>query len=88
MTFQRAAGIAALSAALFVGSNGQVAPPPSATPAPKIAGALAAKLGALGQMPDATRENRQLAYAKLLEGQRYLWSITNSRRTRTQSAIA
>jgi predicted Zn-dependent protease len=88
MTFQRAAGIAALSAALFVGSNGQVAPPPAATPAPKIAGALAAKLGAFGQMPDASRENRQLAYAKLLEGQRYLWSITNSRRTRTQSAIA
>src|SRR5512141_460820 len=89
MTFQRVPAIAAISAALFVGAAAQTAPPQmSASPAPKIASALAEKLGSFAGMPDASRENRQLAYAKMLEGQRYLWSVTNSRRTRTQSTIA
>jgi tetratricopeptide (TPR) repeat protein len=57
--------------------------PGSTPPAPqKIADALALNLQK--QTSDVSRERREQAYAKLLEGQRYLWS---RQRARSQSGI-
>lgn len=64
---------------LCVGAFAQVespAMPPSPTPTPaEISDSLAAKSEAVSQKAEVSSERRQKAYAKLLEGQRYLWSM-------------
>ena len=49
-----------------------IAPRQTPTPPPQIPAPPA-------QLPTLTREQRQQAYAKLLEGQRYIWAMQNQR---------
>ena len=56
-------------------------PPPTASPTTKLSDLLAKNLE--NQTP-VTREQREQAYAKLLEGQSYIWSI---QRLRLQSGV-
>ena len=74
-------------AASISGQERPAAPIASPTPVPRISNALAAKL-AQANLPEATRENREMAYAKLLEGQRHIWALTNARRTRKASGAS
>ncbi len=55
---------------------------PNASPTPILADTLAQNL--LKQNTDVSRERREQAYAKLLEGQRYLWS---RQRARSQATV-
>lgn len=57
-------------------------PPPSASPTPRLSIQLTKNLEQ-AQNAEIPRERREQAYAKLLEGQRYLWMMS---RQRTQSA--
>lgn len=52
-------------------------PPPVVSDNPKLSAALAKRLEQ--QNTKATREQREMAYAKLLEGQRYFWNVLRSR---------
>lgn len=56
-------------------------PPPVAVNAPKISEIIAKNLEQSGQNADVSRERRELAYAKLLEGQRYIWSLRKPQRS-------
>lgn len=56
-------------------------PPPAAAPTPKLSETL---LQNLQNAPTVAREQREQAYAKLLEGQRYMWSLP---RLRSQAGI-
>ena len=58
------------------------APRTGATPNPNLADILAQNLQ--NQTSDVSRERREQAYTKLLEGQRYLWS---RQRARSQSSV-
>lgn len=63
----------------------QPPPRPAASPTPKISDPLNA-----GQAADLTvvpREKREQAYAKLLEGQRYIWGLNNRSRAQTNPAV-
>ena len=60
---------------------------PSPSPIPRVSSALAAKLPPDGSGA-VTRENRELSYQKLLEGQRHIWVLTNARRKRTPTSMA
>ncbi|HEX8367017.1 MAG TPA: tetratricopeptide repeat protein [Pyrinomonadaceae bacterium] len=57
-------------------------PKPTAEPTPRLSTALAQNLEQMKSV-DIPRERREQAYAKLLEGQRYLWMMS---RQRSQSA--
>jgi predicted Zn-dependent protease len=57
-------------------------PPPVAVPTPKLSTILTKNFEQT-QTTEITRERREQAYAKLLEGQRYLWAMS---RQRSQSA--
>ncbi|HEX8248218.1 MAG TPA: tetratricopeptide repeat protein, partial [Pyrinomonadaceae bacterium] len=57
-------------------------PKPTAEPTPRLSTALAQNLEQMKSI-DIPRERREQAYAKLLEGQRYLWMMS---RQRSQSA--
>jgi tetratricopeptide (TPR) repeat protein len=57
-------------------------PPPVAAPTPRLSALLAKNLEQ-AQNTEIPRERREQAYAKLLEGQRYLWMMS---RQRSQSA--
>ncbi len=59
-----------------------VPPPPIASPTPKLSDLLAKNLD---DKSSVSRERREQAYAKLLEGQRYMWNI---QRLRSQAGIA
>ncbi len=63
---------------LLFGSSvfGQEAVP---TPASEIHAVQTLKSRELPQAKEVSREKREKAYAKLLEGQRYIWNITNAR---------
>src|SRR6476661_451212 len=89
MIFRQVLASAAVSVFLILNVHAQdgVSPVPTPTPVPRISAVLAAKFANAAQSADATRENRQLAYAKLLEAQRFIWAITNSRRNRSQASI-
>ncbi len=63
------------------------APPPRpiASPTPKLSDTLAQNLENKISVSD---ERREQGYAKLLEGQRYMWNIQNTQRMRNQTGIA
>lgn len=69
----------------------QTAPPPPArmtpepTPLPRISETLAKNLASLAPNQEISRDKREQAYVKLLEGQRYNWSAG---RLRSQAGIA
>ena len=67
---------------LSVSAQEGAAPRTGATPIPKLADTLAQNLQE--QSSDVSRERREQAYAKLLEGQRYLWS---RQRARSQATV-
>lgn len=60
-------------------------PTPVATPLPRLSIALAANLEKL-QATEISRERREQAYAKLLEGQRYIWTMPRQRTKSAQDA--
>jgi tetratricopeptide (TPR) repeat protein len=49
------------------------------TPPPQINATQTLKVQQLPQTTEVSREKREQAYAKLLEGQRYIWNLTNAR---------
>jgi tetratricopeptide (TPR) repeat protein len=49
------------------------------TPTPKLSETLAKTLENLSKTEEISRERREQAYAKLLEGQRYIWGMTRQR---------
>ncbi|MDQ6786806.1 MAG: tetratricopeptide repeat protein [Acidobacteriota bacterium] len=53
----------------------QPPPPSKSSDAPKLSETLSKNLSQLPPQTEIPRERRQQAYAKLLEGQRYLWSM-------------
>ena len=59
-------------------------PPPIASPTPKLSSVLAKNLEQ--QNSEVSRERREQAYSKLLEGQRYVWAMARLRRLRQQTA--
>ncbi len=61
------------------------AAPPRAIDTPKISETLSKNLEQIGENPNISRERREQAYAKLLEGQRYIWNL--GRPQRSQSAF-
>lgn len=78
-----------LSLFTFGSINGQTpgdrkAPPPPRPAPPKLSKTLKEKLKTLPQSQKITRERRENAYAKLLEGQRYIWSM---RRVRARLSV-
>ncbi|MEP7212271.1 MAG: tetratricopeptide repeat protein [Acidobacteriota bacterium] len=88
MAIKRISTIILFSAFAALNAPGQApAAYPGPSPMPKLSAVLEAKLGPAEKLADATRENRELAYVKLLEGQRYIWTITNSRRGRSQASM-
>ena len=71
-----------LTLTVFAQEGGRPAPPPpppmpAASQTPKISDTLAQNLSK--QTADVSRENREQAYAKLLEGQRYIWGLSRTR---------
>ncbi|MBK8811315.1 MAG: tetratricopeptide repeat protein [Acidobacteria bacterium] len=66
--------------------TGIARPTPAATPrpVPKLSSILAKNLETIGPNIEVSRENREQAFAKLLEGQRYVWSLS---RTRSANAL-
>jgi tetratricopeptide (TPR) repeat protein len=49
-------------------------PPPASSPTPPVSEQLSKILESVKDKAPAPREQREMAYAKLLEGQRYIWS--------------
>ncbi|HEY0051152.1 MAG TPA: hypothetical protein VGB68_17795, partial [Pyrinomonadaceae bacterium] len=81
---------AALGLSNATGANAQTEqlppppkPKPTAEPTPRLSTVLAQNLEQMKSV-DIPRERREQAYAKLLEGQRYLWMMS---RQRSQSAM-
>jgi tetratricopeptide (TPR) repeat protein len=62
-------------------------PPPKASPTPRLSLALAQNLERM-QSQEIPRERREQAYAKLLEGQRYMWMMTRARGAASVNASA
>src|SRR5687767_9223276 len=58
-------------------------PAPAVSPTPKLSSVLAQNGGQ--QNVNISRERRQQAFSKLLEGQRYIWGID---RLRSQTTVA
>ncbi len=67
---------------VFAQNNLPPAPPPRAAESPKLSEILSKNIQ---QNPDVSRERREQAYAKLLEGQRYIWSLRKPKST--QAAV-
>ncbi len=76
-----------LSAAEFTAQIDRRDPPPVASPTPSnLIAVLEKNISSISQGGNVSREAREQAYAKLLEGQRHLWKL---RRTRSETtAIA
>jgi hypothetical protein len=75
-------------AIILIGSGLQMASAQTSTrpsPTPKISETTAKNLEQVSNKPPVPRERRELAYAKLLEGQRYIWNIS---RPRSQTSLA
>lgn len=90
MKFEKIALIAALSFAgiITVSAQNTPAPPlPLPSPTPKLSSLLAQNLEASKQT-EISRERREQALAKLLEGQRYIWSASRMRSQMTVSSSA
>ncbi len=81
--------ILAVSLVFPVMAFGQTDPPRIAAPTPlpsaKLSELLANNLKTRDLNAVVERAEREQAYAKLLEGQRYVWNITSLRRGRTQA---
>jgi tetratricopeptide (TPR) repeat protein len=79
--------ICAVSTGIFAQNDGTAkpksTPPPlivnSPTPVPKISDALSKNIETTSQTEEITRERREQAYVKLLEGQRYIWTMSRQR---------
>ena len=86
--------VAAVSSTVFAqgGSEG-VRPQPTASPlvivkpSPKLSETLAKNVESLSKTEEISRERREQAYAKLLEGQRYVWSLSRQRGQSSSSTI-
>jgi tetratricopeptide (TPR) repeat protein len=52
---------------------------PTPTPSPKLSETLSKTLENLSKTEEISRERREQAYSKLLEGQRYIWGMTRQR---------
>jgi Flp pilus assembly protein TadD len=72
-------GAAAQNQPLIGPGKGIPAPLPAVPVRSSNQDSLTPILAPPAQLPPLTREQRQQAYAKLLEGQRYLWSLQNLR---------
>jgi tetratricopeptide (TPR) repeat protein len=64
---------APFSVAQVVPNNPPPAPPPAAQPTPRLSDTLSQNL-VNSKQTEITRERREQAYVKLLEGQRYFWN--------------
>ena len=76
--------MAAAFLAGFVFSNAYAQadpPPPKPTPTPISPAVVVPQTG------EVSRERREQAYAKLLEGQRYVWSLSRQRGQSSSSTI-
>ncbi len=66
-------------------------PPPvrvaTPVPTPKLSETLAKNLENLSKTEEISRERREQAYAKLLEGQRYIWGMSRQRGQSNSSTI-
>lgn len=82
MKFEKIALVFALSIAGTAAANAQT-PNPSPSPSPKLSTVLTQNL-ANAKQTEITRERREQALVKLLEGQRYIWS---SSRMRSQMGV-
>lgn len=77
----------ALAFILFGGSFQTVSAqtPAQPKPTPKISETIAKNIGQITDKTPVSRERREQAYAKLLEGQRHIWNL---RKLRTETAMA
>ncbi len=71
-------------------ANPRQTPPPivvkTPAPTPKLSETLSKNIETLGRNDEVSRERREQSYAKLLEGQRYLWMMRQrSQRTEPES---
>jgi len=62
-------------------------PQPVANPTPVISDLIAKNLAQLTDKTPVSRERREAAYGKLLEGQRYYWSLRNQRSQAAQANV-
>jgi tetratricopeptide (TPR) repeat protein len=65
---------ALFSLTLFLAGAGFAQVEPTATPGPRVSDQLSKALDGVRPGTGASREQREKAYAKLLEGQRYIWN--------------
>ncbi len=79
--------ILSVSTVVFAQNDGTATPrqtpPPlivkTPTPSPKLSETLSKNIENLSQSEEISRERREQAYVKLLEGQRYIWNIMRQR---------
>jgi len=71
---------------VLIGLQVGFAQSPAATPKPKTSEAVARNIKQTIDKPTVSRERREQAYVKLLEGQRYIWNLTY--RSRSQTAVS
>lgn len=63
------------------------APPPVAAPTSAIVELIARNAAQINDKTPVSRERREEAYGKLLEGQRYIWSLINPRSPAAQANV-
>ena len=68
-----------VTGALAQDTGGPPPPPVTPAPTPPVSEALARRLDELGTKLAVTRERRETALAKLMEGQRYAWAASRTR---------
>lgn len=91
MQFKNYLFLVPLLSLLSLGVAAQVASPtpaPAFSTLPKPSMELAARLEKLAPDFAVTRQDREAAYSKLLEAQRYIWTITSSQRGRSPGIMA
>ena len=74
-----AAALTAYAGAQDTSTRDPLRPSPAPSPATKLSQLLAVRLESFGPGYSAPREKREQAYAKLMEGQRLLWTASRSR---------
>ncbi len=88
--------VLAASSPLFAQNEGAPAtprptPPPTRvvtpTPTPKLSESLSKNLENISKTEEISRERREQAYAKLLEGQRYIWAMSRQRGQSNSSTV-
>ncbi len=76
-----------ISTGIFAQNDGSATPRPTPppilvktpTPVPKLSDTLAKNLESLAKNEEISRERREQAYTKLLEGQRHIWNMSRQR---------